>query len=615
MQSVFDPLVWPTIWPMWLTIGVAIALLLGLAFRVAATDLLAVTALSILVVAQDLTGTTLLPDPTDAVAGFGNKGLITIALLFAVVAGLELTGGTELATGWLLSKAKNLRDTQVRMLLPVAAFSGFLNNTPVVAAMLPVVGDLGKRLSISPSRLLLPLSYAAILGGMCTLMGTSTNLLVRDEYNQYIAEMRANGAAMDLDELSFFTPAIAGLPATILGLLYIILTSKWLIPERKQAVSVGDDPQKYTVEMQVEMTGPLVGRTLQEAGLRALPGLYVAEIQRADGRIEPAKPDQRLFGEDILILVGDVDSVVDLRKIRGLITPGDQARKLQIPAWRRTLVEAVVSPRCSLIGKTIREGRFRSNFNAAVVAVARGGRRLEGKLGDVRIEPGDVLLLEASKSFMHQQRGGSDFYLVSSVERGEVRRHERAPLAIAIMVVMVTAAAFDWLSILSAAMVATVAMVMTRCCTTSEARRSIDWSVLIVIGSAIGIGRAMEQSGAAGEIANGLLSIAGGNPLGTLIAVYVATVICTELITNNAAAMLMLPIAWTAATKVGMDPMPMVVAVMIAASASFLTPFGYQTNTMVYGVGGYRLRDYIQFGLPLSLIVAVTTIGMLTWWY
>ncbi|MCC9658937.1 SLC13 family permease [Rhodopirellula halodulae] len=615
MQSVFDPLVWPTIWPMWLTIGVAIALLLGLAFRVAATDLLAVTALSILVVAQDLTGTTLLPDPTDAVAGFGNKGLITIALLFAVVAGLELTGGTELATGWLLSKAKNLRDTQVRMLLPVAAFSGFLNNTPVVAAMLPVVGDLGKRLSISPSRLLLPLSYAAILGGMCTLMGTSTNLLVRDEYNQYIAEMRANGAATELAELSFFTPAIAGLPATILGLLYIILTSKWLIPERKQAVSVGDDPQKYTVEMQVEMTGPLVGRTLQEAGLRALPGLYVAEIQRADGRIEPAKPDQRLFGEDILILVGDVDSVVDLRKIRGLITPGDQARKLQIPAWRRTLVEAVVSPRCSLIGKTIREGRFRSNFNAAVVAVARGGRRLEGKLGDVRIEPGDVLLLEASKSFMHQQRGGSDFYLVSSVERGEVRRHERAPLAIAIMVVMVTAAAFDWLSILSAAMFATVAMVMTRCCTTSEARRSIDWSVLIVIGSAIGIGRAMEQSGAAGEIANGLLSIAGGNPLGTLIAVYVATVICTELITNNAAAMLMLPIAWTAATKVGMDPMPMVVAVMIAASASFLTPFGYQTNTMVYGVGGYRLRDYIQFGFPLSLIVAVTTIGMLTWWY
>jgi di/tricarboxylate transporter len=268
-----------------------------------------------------------------------------------------------------------------------------------------------------------------------------------------------------------------------------------------------------------------------------------------------------------------------------------------------------------LIGKTIREGRFRSNFNAAVVAVARGGRRLEGKLGDVRIEPGDVLLLEASKSFMHRQRGGSDFYLVSSVDRGEIRRHERAPLALGIMLVMVIVAALNWLSILSAAMMAACAMVLTRCCTTSEARRSIDWSVLIVIGSAIGIGRAMERSGAASEIANGLLSIAQGNPLGTLIAIYIATVICTELITNNAAAMLMLPIAWTAGMKMGVDPMPMVVAVMIAASASFLTPFGYQTNTMVYGVGGYRLRDYIQFGLPLSLLVGVTSISMLTWWY
>lgn len=611
MPAFIDPAIWPTVWPMWLTIGVAIALLVGLAVRLAATELLALGGLTVLVVVQNLTGTALLPTPEDAVAGFGNKGLVTIALLFAVVAGLELTGATELATGWLLSKATGLRDAQLRMLLPVALMSGFLNNTPVVAAMLPVIGDLGKRLSISPSRLLLPLSYAAILGGMCTLMGTSTNLLVRDEYNKYAAA----GANPDMPELGFFTPAIAGIPALLLGLIYIIGFTKWLLPERKPAVSVGDDPQQYTVEMQVETIGPLVGRTLQEAGLRALPGLYVAEIQRADGRIEPAKPEQRLYGDDVLILVGDVDSVVDLRKIRGLVTPGDQSRKLEIPAWRRTLVEAVVSSRCSLIGKTIREGRFRSNFNAAVVAVARGGRRLDGKLGDVRIEPGDVLLLEASKSFLHRQRGGSDFYLVSSVERGEVRRHDRAPLALVIMVLMVLAAALNWLSILSASLMAAVAMIMTRCCTTSEARRSVDWSVLIVIGAAIGIGRAMEQSGAASVIASALLELAGGNPIAILIAVYVATVVCTELITNNAAAMLMFPIAWEAAQKAGVNEMPMVIAVMIAASASFLTPFGYQTNTMVYGVGGYQLKDYLRFGFPLSVLVAVTSITMLTWWY
>lgn len=594
-------------WPMWLTLAVALGLLLSLAFRVAATDLLVLSSLAILVVVQELTGNPNLPTPMDIASNFGNKGLVTIALLFAVVTGLEMTGGTELATGWLLGGAKGLRGALVRMLIPVAALSGFLNNTPVVAALLPVVHDLAKRIHVSPSRLLLPLSYAAILGGMCTLMGTSTNLLIRDLYI---------GEEHDFAELGFFAPAIAGIPATVLGLTYIIFASKWLLPERKPAVSVSDDPQKYTVEMQVDATGPLVGRTIQQAGLRSLPGLYIAEVQRADGRIEPAKPDQRIYGDDVLILVGALDSVVDLRKIRGLITPDDQARKLEVPAWRRTLIEAVVSPRCSLIGKTIREGKFRSNFNAAVVAVARGGTRLEGKIGDVRIRPGDVLLLEASPSFLHRQRGSSDFYLVSTVERGEVRRHERAGLAIVITLAMVLMAAFNVVSILTAALVACIAMIGFRCCTTSEARRSLDWSVLIIIGAAIGIGNAMQKSGAADAIAGVLLTAAGSSPLLTMGAVYLATVICTELVTNSAAAAIMFPIAWAASLSLGLDsPEPLVVCIMVAASASFLTPFGYQTNTMVYGVGGYELRDYVVFGLPLSILVFATSMVMLSWWY
>lgn len=596
----------PADWPMWLTLGVAFGMLLGLAFRVASTDLLVLSSLAILVLVQDLTGNPNLPTPMDAASGFGNKGLVTIALLFAVVTGLEMTGGTELATGWLLSGAKGQRSALVRLLLPVAGLSGFLNNTPVVAALLPVVHDLAKRINVSPSRLLLPLSYAAILGGMCTLMGTSTNLLIRD---LYLSEP-ANS-----DLLGFFTPAIAGIPALLLGLFYIIFASKWLLPERKPALSVSDDPQKYTVEMQVDATGPLVGRTIQEAGLRALPGLYVAEIQRADGRIEAAKPDQRIYGEDILILVGALDSVVDLRKIRGLTTPDDQSRKLEVPAWRRTLVEAVVSPRCSLIGKTIREGKFRSNYNAAVVAVARGGSRLEGKIGDVRIRPGDVLLLEASPSFRHRQRGLSDFYLVSTVERGEVRRHDRAALAIVIVLAMVLLAALNIVSILTSALVACIAMIASRCCTASEARRSLDWSVLIVIGAAIGIGKAMEQSGAADAITTVLLNMANNSPMATLAAIYLATVICTELVTNSAAAAFMFPIAWAAANNLGIPPESFVVCVMIAASASFLTPFGYQTNTMVYGVGGYQLRDYLVFGLPLSLLVFATAMVTLSWKY
>jgi len=574
-------------------------LLASLAMRVAATDLLAIACLGVLIFAQNVTGTALLPTPEEAVAGFGNKGLITIGLLFAVVAGLEFTGGTELATARLLNRAKSLRTAQVRLLIPVAAVSGFLNNTPVVAALLPIVDDLGKRISESTSRLLLPMSYAAILGGMCTVMGTSTNLIVRDMFEAH------SGA-----QLGFFSTAWVGLPAAIIGLFYIIGATRKVLPPRKPAVSASDDPQQYTVEMQVDPDGPLVGKTIEKAGLRHLPGLYIAEIQREDDVITAAKPNERLRAGDALILVGALDSVVDLRKIRGLIAPDDQARKLQVPAWRRTLVEAVVSSRCSLLGKSIREGRFRSHYNAAVVAVARGGKRLPGKIGDVRLETGDVLLLEASPSFQHRQRELRDFYLVSTVDKGTIRRHERAWVSLTVLLVMVFAAALNLITILTASLLAAVAMIALRCCTTVEARRSVDWSVLIVIGAAIGIGTAMERSGSAAAIANGLLSLSNGNPMLTLAAVYLATMVCTEVITNNAAAVLMFHIAVKAAATlpaadgtIGASETPFVIAVMIAASASFLTPFGYQTNLMVYGVGGYRVSDYVKFGLPLSLIV------------
>ncbi len=579
----------------------ACTLLVGLAVRVAATDLLALFCLGILVLVQNITGSEALPTPEQAVAGFGNQGLITIALLFAVVAGLECTGGTELATGWFLNQAKNVTAAQTRLFVPVAVLSGFLNNTPVVVALMPVVNDLAKRISASTSRLLLPLSYAAILGGMCTLIGTSTNLIIADLNTQAIA-----GGSIS-EPLHFFSPAAVGLPATIIGLIYMMIASRWLLPERRPAVSVSDDPRQYTVEMQVDPTGPLVGRSIEDAGLRHLPGLYIAEIQREDGVIAAAKPNERLRPDDVLILVGALESVVDLRKIRGLTIPDDQARKLEVPAWRRTLVEAVVSTRCGLLGKTIREGQFRSHYNAAVVAVARGDKRLTGKLGDVRLEVGDVLLLEASPSFLHRRRESPDFFLVSAVEQGTVRRPEKAWISITILLAMILTATTTGVSILTAALLAAVAMVAFRCCTTGEARRSVDWSVLIVIGAAIGIGMAMQQSQAAQGIANGLLSLAGENPFFALAAVYLATMLCTELITNNAAAVLMFPIALETAMGLDCNPTSFVIAVMIAASASFLTPFGYQTNLMVYGVGGYRFFDYVRFGLPLSVIVFMVT--------
>ena len=591
-------------WEAWLALGTAVGLLVSLALRVGPTDLLAIAFLSVLVLAQDITKSPKLPDVELAVSGFGNTGLLTIGFLFAVVAGLELTGGTRLATGWFLDRAKTFREAQLRILIPVAAISGFLNNTPVVVALMPVVDDLCKRLKVSASRLLLPLSYAAILGGMCTVIGTSTNLIVREEY------LSKNAGTT----LGFFDPAAAGIPATIAGLIYLLIFSTKRLPERRPAVSASDDPKKYTVEMQIDPTGPLVGKTIEEAGLRSLPGLYVAEIQR-DDRVIPAKPSERLQGDDALILVGALDSVVDLRKVRGLRAPDDQARKLELPEWQRTLVEAVVSPRCSMLGKSIRAGRFRSTYNAAVVAVARGDRRLEGKIGDVRLESGDVLLLEASPSFLVRARELRDFYLVSQVADDRVRRHDRGWLAIAIMLGMVTVAALNLVSILTAAMAAAMAMILFRCCTASEARRSVDWSILLVIGATIGIGEAMDKSGAATFLAEGLVG-AAKTPLLTLALVYLVTMLCTELITNTAAGLLMLKVALKAAMALqvahpGLSEKPFVIAVMIAASASFLTPFGYQTNLMVYTLGGYRVGDYLRFGLPLTLIVFAVSMVMI----
>lgn len=582
------------IWEAWFSIAIAVCLLLGLALRLASTDLLAIGCLALLVLVQDLSGSPNLPSLGKLVAGFGNPALITVGLLFAVVAGLELTGATDLATSWLLRRPKGLADAQIRLLTPVAALSAFLNNTPIVAAMLPVVTDLGKRTGISTSQFFLPLSYAAVLGGMCSTIGTSTNLLVNSKIQE------AGG-----EPLGFLEPGIVGLPAALIGLVYMLVLSRYLLPNRKPAVSLQDDPRQYTVEMEVSPGGPLVDQRIEDAGLRHLPGLFLAEIQR-DGESLPAvAPSERLRAGDLLLFVGQLDSVVDLQKIRGLSASDGQSQKLNVPAWHRKLVEAVVSPRCSWVGKSIREARFRTNYGAAVIAVARGDQRLLGKIGDIELQPGDVLLLEAAPAFFRNPRYRTDFFLVSAVDNGVVRRPERAWWGLAILVSMVLLAATGVLEILTASLIAALAMILARCCTTDEARRSIDWSILLVIGSALGIGLALESSGAAEAISRGLLSFAGANPWLALAAIYIATMVCTELITNNAAALIMFPIGWETAGTLDVNPLPFAVAVMIAASAGFSTPFGYQTNLMVYGPGGYRMTDYLRFGLPLNALVFI----------
>lgn len=602
-------------WEAVLTILSALGLLVGLARRIAPPDVLALFCLATIVIPHYVFDTDRLPDAKEAFAGFGNEGLITIALLFVVVAGLEMTGGTEIVASRLLRRRRGILATQAKLCIPVAGLSGFLNNTPVVAALMPVVTDLTKRTGYSPSRFLLPLSYAAVLGGLCTLIGTSTNLIVAGMLNEF-SELRG----VEVQPIGFFTLGKVGLPAAILGVTYVLLANRWLLKDRRPAVSITDDPRQYTVEMTVRPGGPLVGQSIEDAGLRALPGLYLVEIQRGDEVLAAVEPTTRLRDGDLLIFVGVLDSVVDLRKFRGLEAALDQTRKLDVPAWHRTLVEAVVSPRCPLLGKTIRTGGFRTRYGAAVIAVARGGERVPGKIGDVRLEAGDVLLLEASPDFARRRRDSRDFFLVSAVDNSTPRRHERVWVALGIMIAMVVVAAWHvdggpLIPITIASLVAAMAMIGFGCCTTGEARRSVDWSLLVVIGATLGIGRAIETSGAAATLAGGLMQLAGGNLLLLLAVVYLSTLLCTEIITNNAAAALMFPLAWTAALGAGADPLPFAVAVAIASSSAFATPFGYQTNLMVYGPGGYHASDYLRFGLPLNFLVFAVAMLLIPWFF
>ena len=538
--------------------------------------------------------------PDAAISGFANTGLATIGVLFIIVTGLRETGAIDWIAAIVLGRPTGLRSATLRLTLPVFGMSAFLNNTPVVAMMIPAVQDWAARLRIPASKFLIPLSYAAILGGTCTLIGTSTNLVV-------------NGLVIDagMHSLSMFEIAKIGVPTAIVGLAFLLLVGPHLLPARGSTDGVFADPREYTLELIVPAGSPLAGRTIEQAGLRNLPGCFLVGVERHNEPLGAIGPTQILRAGDRLLFAGVVEAIRDVQNLRGLAPATDQVFKLDSPRYRRRLFEAVISESSPLVGKTIREGRFRNAYQGVVLAVARNGERMVGKLGDIHIRPGDTLLVEADADFATRNRNARDFLLVSPLEDSTPRRHRRAPLAIAILFFMVTIVTAGWASLLVAAMVAAGLMIVTRCCTISEARRSVDWSVLVVIGAALGIGHAMEGAGAANSIADAAFSLAGPHPWLVLIAVYAVTSILTAVITNNAAVALLFPIALSIAQRLGVDFMPFIIALMMAGSASFATPIGYQTNLMVSGPGGYRFTDFLKIGVPLNLLLGAVAIGLI----
>jgi di/tricarboxylate transporter len=563
----------------------------GLALNRFAPDIIMVGGLTLLLVCGTLT-------PAEALAGLANEGMVTVGVLYVVVSGLKETGGIAWIVNSLLGKPKSLSHAQTKLMTPVAALSAFLNNTPIVALFIPAVKEWAKQNRLSVSKLMIPLSFASIAGGTCTLIGTSTNLVVN---GMLISETDHNGLGM-------FEIGWVGLPVVMIVLLYIVFSSRWLLPERSQIISEFSGGREYTVEMIVESNGPLVGQTLEQAGLRQLPGLYLLEIERKGRFIATTLPSIKLSDNDRLVFAGVVASIVDLQKIQGLKPATDQIFKLNTRPDEHCLIEAAVSNTCPVVGKSIRTGRFRTIYNAAVIAIARNGERILKKIDTIVLRPGDTLLMIAHPSFVAQQRNSRDFYLVSHLEKNRPVRHERALVAVAIMAVMVLVVTLGWLSMLKATMLAAGVMLITRCTTGRIARREINWQVLVVIAASFGIGTALHKTGAALGISQSLIALAGGAPWAALGFVFLTTALFSAMATNNAAAVIMFPIAIATAESLGVSFLPFVLTIMVAASASFATPIGYQTNLMVYGAGRYRFIDYMRIGLPLTLLVGAVTI-------
>ena len=573
----------------WATIAVVGGILAILVVTNVASDLAMLGGLGILMILRIL-------EPREALAGMAEPAMITVAALFIVAAGIRETGALHLVTDRVFGRPRSVLQAQLRMMVPVAGLSAFMNNTPLVAMLLPVVTEWSKKMRISPSKLLMPLSFATILGGLATKIGTSTNVIVS---GLMLAQL---GRPMEMFEL-----ASIGVPAAVAGILYMVTASRFLLPDRKPALTELEDPRAYTVEMMVEPGSSLEGRSIEEAGLRHLSGMYLIEVDRNEQILTAVGPETRLQGKDRLIFVGVVESVVELQRIRGLKPATNQVFKLDAPSGERCLVEAVVSDTCPVVGKSIREGRFRSLYDAAVIAVARSGERIQKKIGDIVLRAGDTLLLATHPSFVDLQRNSRDFFLVSPVEGSTPPRHERGVIAIAILGLMVLGLIFQLRSEVVIALAAAGLMLLTRCCSTAAARRSLDWQVLLTIAASIGLGAAMQKTGADRGIAEGMLSLAGTNPSIVLAVLYGVTMVFTEVLSNNTAAVIMFPIALATARSLGLDPMPFIMSITIAASCGFGTPIGYQTNLMVYGPGGYRFSDYVRFGGILNLIVWIIT--------
>lgn len=527
----------------------------------------------------------------EVLAGFSNSSIVVIILLVVITAGLRKNFRLEFIFDAVFKKSKTYRNFLFRMMTQVAILSSFINNTPVVALMTPYVFDYGRKNNIAPSKLLIPLSFATIMGGMLTLIGTSTTLVL----NGFIIE--ANKPELQIMDL-----LIIGALVTVSGILFIVTIGHKLLPNHIDTIkSFTKNQREYLVELRLKSDSAIINKTIIEAGLRNLEGVYLVEIQRRGKIISPVYPNEIIEAEDILFFAGDTNNIMDLINIgKGLILPEKASEYHQDQI---EVIEAVIANFSSIVGKTVKEANFRNRYDAAIIAIHRNGERISGKIGDIELKPSDVLLLYAGHDFNNRVDLYRDLYVINKVrqiaEPGNKKYYALALILLGSLVLLIT----KGLELFPSLLIIFSMMAGFKLITVQDVRRELDFNMIGILVLSLAVGQAMIRSGA-GELAAGwMIDIFA--PMGRtsiLIGLIIVTNILTALIGNVGAVSIAFPIALGISTSLHISGMPLYLGIAYGASAAFITPFSYQTNLIIYGPGGYNLRDFARIGFPVTLI-------------
>ena len=570
----------------WITIVTVLGMFTVMLFTKLRSDLVFLAAIGILFVSGVL-------DAKEAFSGFSGTSVITVGVLFVVVAGLTHTGVLQWIVKHLLGQPNSYSKAVIRLMLPVAALSSFLSNTTVVTLFVNIVKMWSKKLGVSPSKLLIPLSYASGMGGVCTIIGTPPNLIISGLYEE------KTGEAMNI-----LTTTIPGLFCLAVGILSVIAMRR-LLPNRKTPESAFESTDEYTVELQVPSDNKYIGQTLADAGLFHVKGGSLIEIYHFDNVPSPVREDEYILGGDHLVYSGQIEEILELKDSHGLVSASQQVFTMSADNKNRVLRTAYITFGSNLIGRKF--GNVAPKNNSSLVAVARRGKRLNGAPRDVVLAAGDTLLLEfPAKMNMSTVENDPNIKFFDSENIPNIGAGTL--ISTTIMIAMVVLSALGVLPLLQCAFLAAAAMLIFRCCNAEQAMKAINWDILMVFAGSAVLGLAIQKTGIAERMALGILDICGTNPLVVMIAICFVGTFITEFISNTAAGAMFFPIMYEAAEELGYDPFPFLVALMVSVSSSFATPIGSPTHMLVYGPGGYRFSDFMRIGLLMNLIILAANI-------